>query len=65
MREAARLAGVATQMGTQIHATENYRRAVEAIRAGAAVKLGCDHTHYPAHVVIAAETLASLAGDLA
>jgi hypothetical protein len=36
----------------------------EAVRAGAAVKLGCDHTHYPAHVTIAAETLASLAGDL-
>ncbi len=35
-----------------------------AIRAGAAVKLGCDHTHYPAHVQIASETLASLAGDL-
>ena len=36
----------------------------QAIRAGAAVKIGCDHTHYPAHVQIAAETLASLAGDL-
>jgi len=36
----------------------------EAIRAGAAVKLGCDHTNYPAHVQIAPETLASLAGDL-
>ena len=36
----------------------------EAIRAGAAVKLGCDHTNYPAHVAIAADTLASLAGDL-
>ena len=35
-----------------------------AIQAGAAVKLGCDHTHYPAHVQIAPETLASLAGDL-
>ena len=35
-----------------------------AIKAGAAVKIGCDHTHYPAHVQIAAETLASLAGDL-
>lgn len=35
-----------------------------AIQAGAAVKLGCDHTSYPAHVTIAAETLASLAGDL-
>jgi hypothetical protein len=36
----------------------------QAIGAGAAVKLGCDHTHYPAHVVIAPETLAALAGDL-
>ncbi len=35
-----------------------------AIRAGAAVKIGCDHTHYPAHVAIEAETLSSLAGDL-
>ena len=37
----------------------------EAVKAGAAVKLGCDHTHYPAHLQIAPETLASLAGDLA
>ena len=36
----------------------------EAVKAGAAVKLGCDHTNYPAHVTIGAETLASLAGDL-
>ena len=36
----------------------------QAIRAGAAVKLGCDHTNYPVHVQIAPETLASLAGDL-
>jgi hypothetical protein len=36
----------------------------QAIRAGAAVRLGCDHTNYPAHVQVAAETLASLAGDL-
>ena len=35
-----------------------------SVKAGAAVKLGCDHTHYPAHTSIAAETLASLAGDL-
>jgi hypothetical protein len=35
-----------------------------AVLAGAAVKVGCDHTHYPAHQAIAAETLASLAGDL-
>ena len=37
---------------------------VAAIKAGASVKLGCDHTNYPAHTMIAAESLASLAGDL-
>ena len=37
---------------------------VAAIKAGASVKLGCDHRYYPAHVAIAPETLASLAGDL-
>jgi Protein of unknown function (DUF3501) len=36
----------------------------EAVRAGAGVRLGCDHTNYPAHTAIAQETLASLAGDL-
>jgi len=36
----------------------------DAVRAGASVKLGCDHTNYPAHGLIVAETLASLAGDL-
>ena len=35
-----------------------------AVLAGAAVKLGCDHTHYPAHLQVSPETLASLAGDL-
>ena len=35
-----------------------------AVRAGAAVTLGCDHRNYPAHGLIAPETLASLAGDL-
>ena len=35
-----------------------------AVRAGASVKLGCDHSHYPAHVTMNADTLASLAGDL-
>jgi hypothetical protein len=35
-----------------------------AIQAGAAVKLGCDHTNYPAHTQIAEDALASLAGDL-
>jgi Protein of unknown function (DUF3501) len=36
----------------------------QAVRAGAAVKIGCDHTNYPAHMAVPAETLASLAGDL-
>jgi hypothetical protein len=35
-----------------------------AVKAGAGVKLGCDHTHYPSHTEIAADSLASLAGDL-
>lgn len=39
------------------------KAAREAVRAGASVKLGCDHTNYPAHVTIPPETLASLAGD--
>ena len=34
---------IATQMGTQIHATENYRRAVELIRAGAIGPVGEAH----------------------
>jgi Protein of unknown function (DUF3501) len=40
------------------------KAARDAVRAGALVKLGCDHANYPAHVMIAPETLASLAGDL-
>ena len=36
----------------------------QAIKAGAAVKIGNDHTHYPIHIEIAADTLANLAGDL-
>lgn len=35
IREAAMKAGTATQMGTQIHATENYRRVVELVQSGA------------------------------
>ena len=37
---------------------------VALIKAGAAVKIGCDHTNYPAHTTIADETLASLVSDL-
>ena len=36
----------------------------KAVLAGAGVKLGCDHTNYPAHTSIAPETLTSLAADL-
>jgi len=36
-----------------------------AVKAGAAVKIGCDHTNYPVHMALAPETLALLAGDLA
>jgi hypothetical protein len=35
-----------------------------AVKAGASVKLGCDHRNYPAHMTIPPETLASLAGDI-
>ena len=35
-----------------------------AVKAGAGIKPGCDHTNSPAHTLIAPETLASLAGDL-
>ena len=35
MRETYRQAKVATQMGTQIHATDNYRRVVELVQSGA------------------------------
>ena len=38
--------------------------AAAAVKAGASVKLGCDHKNYPAHITIPAESLASLAGDL-
>lgn len=36
---------------------------IASVQAGAAVKAGCDHTHYPSHLQIPPETLASLAGD--
>jgi hypothetical protein len=35
-----------------------------SVKAGAAVKVGCDHTNYPAHKVVDPDTLASLASDL-
>ena len=36
----------------------------QAVQAGAAVALGCDHAHCPAQVAIAPATLAALASDL-
>ncbi len=35
-----------------------------SVKAGAAVKVGCDHTNYPAHKLVEPDTLASLASDL-
>ena len=43
MRETYAKSQVATQMGTQIHATDNYRRVVELVRAGAIGKV--THAH--------------------
>ena len=43
MRETYAKAKVATQMGTQIHATDNYRRVVELVRGGAIGKV--QHAH--------------------
>ena len=43
IRELAESARVPTQMGTQIHATDNYRRVVELIRGGAIGRItSCD-----------------------
>ena len=47
MREAAKKNKLATQMGTQIHAGENYRRVVELIRAGAIGKVTRAHNWVP------------------
>jgi len=44
VRQAAARAGKATQMGTQIHAGDNYRRVVELIRAGAIGTVSEVHT---------------------
>ena len=41
--EAAKKQGVATQMGTQIHAGDNYRRVVEVIQSGAIGDVGEVH----------------------
>jgi hypothetical protein len=35
-----------------------------AVKAGASVKVGCDHTNYPAHTNVPSEALASLVSDL-
>src|SRR6185503_2714882 len=43
IREAARKAKVATQIGTQIHAGANYRRVVELVQSGAIGPVGGVH----------------------
>ena len=43
IREAASKAGVATQMGTQVHASDNYRRVVELVQSGAIGKISECH----------------------
>lgn len=43
IREAAARAGVVTQMGTQVHASENYRRVVELVQGGAIGKVSECH----------------------
>lgn len=43
IRAAAQKSGKATQMGTQIHATDNYRRVVELIQRGAVGQVGEVH----------------------
>lgn len=43
IREAANQANVATQMGTQIHAGDNYRRVVELVQTGAIGPVGEVH----------------------
>lgn len=43
LTEAARKAGVSTQMGTQIHAGDNYRRVVELVRANVIGKINKVH----------------------
>jgi predicted dehydrogenase len=43
VRETYKKSKVATQMGTQIHATENYRRVVELVQSGAIGKIHTAH----------------------
>jgi predicted dehydrogenase len=43
VREAARASGLATQLGTQIHAETNYRRVVELVQSGAIGPVGAVH----------------------
>jgi predicted dehydrogenase len=47
MRETAKQKKLATQMGTQIHASENYRRVVELVKAGAIGKVERAHNWVP------------------
>jgi predicted dehydrogenase len=55
MMDTAARHGVVTQMGTQIHASDNYRRAVELVRGGAIgtvrrVQVWCASRPHPRHL---------------
>ncbi len=67
VRETCNKAKVATQMGTQIHATENYRRVVELIQAQAIgpvreVHVWCDRVGYGPDTVTPKEKMEVPAG---
>ncbi len=64
IREAAARANVATQMGTQIHAGDNYRRVVELVRTGAIGPVREVHVWVGRAWGLQSETDAKAAGDI-
>jgi predicted dehydrogenase len=64
IREAAKRANVATQMGIQIHATENYRRVVELIGSGAIGKVTEAHVWVSRAWGVQSEADAKTYGDI-
>lgn len=64
IREAAKRANVATQMGIQIHATENYRKVVELIASGAIGKVTEAHVWVSRAWGLQSEADAKAYGDI-
>lgn len=64
IREAAAKANVATQMGTQIHAGNNYRRVVELIQSGAIGKVSEVHVWVGRAWGLQSEEAAKRNGDI-